>query len=163
MARDTELITTAEIKTRAIPNASLDVAYLDQYILVAQRHYIREFLSKEFYEELQTQVAASTLTANNTNVLVYIKDALAHYVVYESLPQLRHQIAKGGVFNNLNATSEPSSDGGYGAIRNDYMAKGEKFREEIDYYIKQIREDDATAYPLYCKKAKQTGGIIFYD
>jgi hypothetical protein len=162
MARDTEFITTAEVKTIAIPNASLDVAYLDQYILESQRHYIREFLSKEFYEELQTQVAASTLTANNTNVLVYIKDALAHYVVYESLPQLRHQIGKGGIFNNLNNTSEPSSDGGYGSIRNDYMAKAERFREEIDYYIKQIREDDPTAYPLYCKTEKQTSGIIIY-
>jgi hypothetical protein len=162
MARTTELITTAEVKTLAIPNASLDVAYLDQYILTSQRHYIREFLSKEFYEELQTQVAANTLTTNNTNVLVYIKRALAHYVVYECLPQLRNQIAKGGVFNNLNATSEPATDLSYGNVRNDYLAKAEREREEIDYYIKQIREDDATAYPLYCKSQKQNSGIILY-
>lgn len=162
MARTTELITTAEVKTLAIPNASLDVAYLDQYILTSQRHYIREFLSKEFYEELQTQVAASTLTTNNTNVLVYIKRALAHYVVYECLPQLRNQIAKGGVFNNLNATSEPATDLSYGNVRSDYLKKAEREREEIDYYIKQIREDDATAYPLYCKSQKQNSGIIIY-
>ena len=162
MARDTEMITTAEVKAIAIVNSNLDTAYLDQYILLAQRRYIREFLGKEFYEELLTEIAASTLTTNNTNVLVYIKDALAHYVVYEGLPQIRSQIAKGGVFNNLNATSEPATDLGYGNTRNDYIMKAERFREEIDYYIKQIREDDATAYPLYCKTSKQTGGIIIY-
>jgi hypothetical protein len=162
MARDTELITTAQVKTIAIPDSNLDVAYLDQYILVAQRHYIREFLSKEFYEELQTQKAAATLTTNNTNVLVYIQDALAHYVVYESLPQLRNQISKGGVFNNVSTTGDSATDLSYGNVRNDYMVKAERFREEIDYYIKQIREDDATAYPLYCKTSKQTGGIILY-
>ena len=162
MARDTELITVAEVKTLAIVNSNLDTAYLDQYILTAQRHYIREFLSKEFYEELQTQVAASTLTTNNTNILVYIKRALAHYVVYESLPQIRNQISKGGVFNNLNATSEPATDLSYGNTRNDYLVKAEREREEIDYYIKQIREDDDTAYPLYCNTSKQNGGIILY-
>lgn len=162
MARDTEMMTTAEVKTIAIVNSNLDTAYIDQYILFTQRKYLREFLSKEFYEELLTQIAASTLTTNNTNVLVYIKNALAHYIVYESLPQVRNQIAKGGVFNNLNATSEPATDLGFGNTRQDYLMKAENFREEIDYYIKQIREDDDTAYPLYCKTSKQTGGIILY-
>jgi len=162
MARTTELITTAEVKSLAIVNANLDTAYLDQYILTAQRHYIREFISKEFYEELQTQVAAETLTTNNTNVLVYIKRALAHYVVYESLPQLKNQIAKGGVYNNISATGETATDKGFSDTRQDYLAKAEREREEIDYYIKQIREDDATAYPLYSKSAKQNSGIIFY-
>jgi len=162
MARDTEMMTTAEIKEIAIVNSNLDTAYLDQYILYSQRFYIREFLGKEFYEELLTQIAAASLTTNNTNVLVYIKDALAHYVVYESLTQVRTQISKGGVNTNLTATSEPATDLGYGNTRNDYIMKAERFREEIDYYIKQIREDDATAYPLYCKTSKQTGGIIIY-
>lgn len=162
MALDTPMITTAEVKTIGIVNANLDTAYIDQYILYSQRFYIRDFLGKEFYEELLDEIENSTLTTNNTNVLVYIKNALAHYIVYESLPQVRSQISKGGVNVNLSATSEPASDLGYGNTRQDYLMKGERFREEIDYYIKQIREDDATAYPLYCKSSKQSGGIIIY-
>ena len=93
MALDTEIITTAEIKTNAIVNTNLDTAYLDQYILYCQRKYLRAFLSNDFYEEILDQVENATLTTDNTNVLVYIKKALAHYVVYESLPQIRNQIA----------------------------------------------------------------------
>ena len=162
MARNTEMITTAEVKTIAIVNSNLDTAYIEQYILSSQRHYIRDYISKEFYEELQTQISAVTLTTNNANVLVYIKDALAHYVIYECLPQIRGQISKGGVFNNLNATSEPVTDVGFSNARQDYISKAERLREEIDYYIKQIREGDPTAYPLYCKSEGQTSGIIFY-
>ena len=162
MARDTKIITTDEVKTIALTDANLDTAYIDQYILYSQRKYIREFLGKEFYEEILDEVENSTLTTANSNVLVYIKDALAHYVVYESLTQIRTSINKGGVNVNLSATAEPATDLGYGNVRNDYIMKAENFREEVDYYIKQIREDDSTAYPLYCKDAQQTGGIIFY-
>jgi hypothetical protein len=162
MALDTEIMTTAEVKTIAIVNSDLDTAYIDQYILYSQRKYIREFLSNDFYEELLNQIATTSLTINNTNLLVYIKNALAHYVIYESLPQVRGQIAKGGVFNNLNTTSEPVTDFGFGSVRSDYVMKAENYREEIDFYIKDIRKGDATAYPLYCKSSKQTGGIILY-
>ena len=110
MALDTEMITVQEVKDIAIVNSNLDTAYIDQYILYSQRFYIRKFLGNDFYEELLDQIENATLTTDNTNILVYIKNALAHYIVYESLPQVRNQIAKGGVFNNLNATSEPASD-----------------------------------------------------
>ena len=104
----------------------------------------------------------ATLTTDNTNVLVYIKKALAHYVVYESLPQIRNQIAKGGVQVNLTETSEAASALDYGNVRNDYLTKAEAFIEEIDFYIKDVREDTPTAYPLYGGKSSQNGGIIFY-
>lgn len=162
MALDTEMITTAEIKEIAIVNSNLDIAYLDQYIIYSQRKYIRAFLGNTFYEELLDEIENATLTTDNTNILVYIKSALAHYIVYESLPQVRNQIAKGGVFNNLNATSEPATDLSYGNSRSDYLAKAENFREEIDFYIKDVRNDTSTAYPLYCGKSQQSGGIILY-
>ena len=162
MALDTEMITVQEVKDIAIVNSNLDTAYIDQYILYSQRFYIRKFLGNDFYEELLDQIENATLTTDNTNILVYIKNALAHYIVYESLPQVRNQIAKRGVFNNLNATSEPASDLSYGNTRQDYLMKGERFREEITFYIEDIRETTPTSYPLYSGKSEQSGGIIFY-
>ena len=162
MALYTEMINVTEVKEIAIVNSNIDTAYLDQYVLYSQRFYIRKFLGNEFYEELLDQIENTTLTPDNTNVLVYIKDALAHYIVYEGLPQIRNQISKGGIFNNLNATSEPASDLSFGNTRQDYLMKAERFREEITFYIEDIRNDTPTAYPLYCGKSEQTGGIIFY-
>lgn len=164
MALTTEIITTSEIKTHAITNTNLDVAYLEQYILLAQRKYIRKFLGNDFYEEILGQVDnTATLTSDNSTLLEdYIKPCLAHYVVFESLPQIRNQISKGGVFNNLSETADVVSGGDYDRIRNDYIAKAEAFEYEIDYFIEDARDDDATKYPLYNGKNEQNTGIIIY-
>jgi len=164
MAATTKIITTSEIKALAIVNSNLDVAYLEQYILNTQRKYIRPFLGVDFYDEILDQLDnTATLTSDN-EVLInnYIKPALAHYVTYESLPQIRNQIAKGGVYNNLSDTGDVASGGDYDRMRNDYIIKAEGFKEEINYFIKQQQDSDSTKYPLYCGKNSQNGGIIFY-
>jgi len=163
MALDTEMMTTTEVKTIAIVNSNIDTAYIDQYILMAQRQYIRKFLGNDFYEELLTQIDASSLTSDNTDIMVYVKNALAHFIVFESMPQLRNQIVKGGVMQHLSETSEPASGLDYGRLRDDYLVKAERFREEIDFYIMDVREDTPLSYPLYCGKSDQNIGIIMYD
>jgi len=157
------MMTVAEVKTNAIVDSNIDTAFFDQYILMAQRKYIRGFLGNDYYEELLTQIAASSETSDNSTVIdSYIKPALAHYVVYECLPQLRNQIAKGGVFLNLSDTADAVSDLGYGQIREDYLAKADALREEIDFYIQDAQDDDSSKYPLYCGTSNQNSGIIIY-
>ena len=156
-------MTSTEVKMSAIVDSNFDTAYLDQYILYCQRRYIRPFLGEDYYEELLTQIAGSSLTSDNNTLLEsYIKPSLAHYVVHASLPQLRNQIAKGGVWLNLSDTSDAASNVGYNQIRDDYITKAEAFREEIDYFIKDARKDDSTKYPLYCGKNSQDTGIVIY-
>lgn len=164
MALTTEMITTSEIKTQAIVNSNLDAAYLDQYILFSQRKYLRTFLGEDFYDEILSQVDdTSTLTTDNSTLLEsYLKPMLAHYVVYESLPQIRNQIAKGGVYLNLSETADAASDLDYSRTRNDYLAKAEAWKQETDYFIKKQQDTDSTKYTLYCGKSKQSGGIIIY-
>lgn len=156
-------MTSTEVKSLAIVDSKIDTAYFDQYILMCQRKYIRPFLGNDYYEELLTEIAGSSLTSDNNTVLEdYIKPALAHYIVYESLPQLRNSVNKGGVFLNVSETADAASDLGYGQIREDYQGKAEALRCEIDYYIKDAQDDDGTKYPLYCGKKSQNGGIIIY-
>lgn len=158
------MITVSEVKDWAVVSSEMDTAYLDQYILMSQREYIRSYLGSDFYDELLDQLDnTATLTSDNETLMDdYVKPALAHYVVYESLPQVRNQIAKGGVFNNLSETSDISSGQDYGRLRDDYLIKASSFRNEIDIFIKNQQEDDSTKYPLYCGKDNQSGGIIFY-
>lgn len=164
MAATTQMITVSEVKDWAVVSSEMDTAYLDQYILMSQREYIRSYLGSDFYDELLDQLDnTATLTSDNETLMDdYVKPALAHYVVYESLPQVRNQIAKGGVFNNLSETSDISSGQDYGRLRDDYLIKASSFRNEIDIFIKNQQEDDSTKYPLYCGKDNQSGGIIFY-
>lgn len=164
MSATTKIITVEEIKTNAIVNSNLDTAYLDQYILITQRKYLRAFLGEDFYEEILDQLDnTATLTSDNETLINdYIKPCLAHYIVYESLPQIRNQIAKGGVFNNLSETGDVASGQDYDRMRNDYIVKAETFESEIDYFIKKQQDSDSTKYPLYCGKNYQNSGIILY-
>ena len=164
MALTTPIMTVSEVKTLAVVNSNLDTAYLDQYIIDSQRQYIRDYLGNDFYEELLDQIDnTATLTSdNNTLIEDYIKPSLAHYVVFESLPQIRNQITKGGIYNNTSDTSEASSALDFGNLRTDYITKGERLREEIDFFIKDYRKTNTNAYPLYCGVQSQSGGIILY-
>lgn len=156
------MMTAAEVKSSAIVDANFDTAYIDQYILMAQRKYIKPFLGTDFYDEITDEIDTSLTSDNDTLLEDYIKPSLAHYIIYESLPQLRNQIAKGGVFLNLSNTSDAASDLGYGQVRDDYVSKAEAFRCEIDTFIKEEQKEDSTKYPLYCGKKSQNGGIIIY-
>jgi len=157
------MMTVAEVKTNAIVDSNIDTAYFDQYILLAQRKYLRKFLGNDYYEELLTQIAASSETSDNATLIDdYIKPALAHYVVYESLPQLRNSVNKGGVFLNLSDTADAVSDFGYGQIREDYLAKADALREEIEYYVNDAQDSDSTKYPDFKGKNSQNSGIIIY-
>lgn len=164
MALTTEIMTVAEVKTLAIVDSNLDTAYLDDNILPSQRKWFRSFLGNDFYEEILGQVdnSATLTTDNNTLIEDYIKPALAHYVIYRALPRIRNQVAKGGVYNPLSETADVASGLDYGRLRDDYLTKAEELRLEIDFFIKDAREDDATKYPLYCKNESQSGGIILY-
>lgn len=156
------MMTAAEVKSQAIVDSNFDTAYIDQYILMAQRKYIKPFLGTDFYDEITDEIDTTLSSDNDTLLDDYIKPALAHYVIYESLPQLRNQIAKGGVFLNLSETSDAASDLGYGQIRDDYIAKAEAFKIQADNFIQEEQDDDSTKYPLYCGKKSQNGGIILY-
>lgn len=156
------MMTAAEVKSQAIVDSNFDTAYIDQYILMAQRKYIKPFLGTDFYDEITDEIDTTLSSDNDTLLDDYIKPALAHYVIYESLPQLRNQIAKGGVFLNLSETSDAASDLGYGQIRDDYIAKAEALRVQADNFIQEEQDDDSTKYPLYCGRKSQNGGIILY-
>lgn len=155
-------MTAAQVKSQALTSSAVDTAYISKYILFTQRKYFRNYLGVDFYDELITQVDTTFTSDNETLVNDYIMPCLAHYVVYESLPQIRNQIAKGGVYNPLSETGDVASDLDYSRMRDDYLSKAEAMKEEITIYITAQQELDSTKYPLFCGKTSQSGGIIFY-
>lgn len=164
MSATTEILTTSEVKSLAIVSAKFDKAYIDQYILLSQRRYLRSYLGVDFYNEILDQLDnTSTLTADNLELINnYLKPCLAHYVVYESLPQVRNQISKGGVYNNLSDTGDVASGLDYGRLRDDYLSKAEALKDEISNFIIEKRKTDTNKYPLFLNNKSQNGGVIFY-
>lgn len=156
MAFNTELITSAEVKTLAIGYASFDQSYFNKYILTTQNEYLRNTISKDYYDELQTQAESSTYTADNSSLVEnFIKPMLAHFVVYEVYDKVHTQISNQGPMTNDTEFSDHANSFSYSQSRDFYMTHGEKIREQMIQYIKDVQDDDSSKYPLFDKSKKE--------
>jgi len=166
MSLTTEIYTTAEVITAVIPNADFDPSLLDKRLLKCQRKYLRDLIGEDFYDEILTEFAAGTLTADNLTLLNdYIIPMLSYYLVYESLPDIRTNITSSGVVELSQEFISPSSRGDYASVRNQILADAEDWRVELLRFIKDTQKDDSSKYPEFTNKDKNyfnKYGIIPY-
>ena len=156
MAFNTELITSAEVKTLAVGYSSFDQSYFDKYIISTQNKYLRNTISKEYYEELQTEKAGSGYSVDNSSLVEnFVKPMLAHFVVYEVYDKIHNQISNQGVMRNDTEFSNQGSSFNYSQSRNFYMSQGEELREQMIQYVKDQQDDDSTKFPLFDKSGKE--------
>ena len=71
------------------------------------------------------------------------------YVLYDALPQVRNHITSQGIMVNNTEFSQQSSRTDYGALRNSILAQAERWKKDLKQYIKDIQENDSSAYPDY--------------
>lgn len=150
MAHNTEVITATEVRNLVINSVQFDVANFKNRIINYQRKYLRKLLGKDYYNEILTQVAAASLTADNSTLLTsYIKPMLAHYIVFEEMPYLRTKIGNLGARNPLDDLSGQSEDDDYGLLRRRLSSDADLMKENLIQYIKDQQEDDSSKYPLF--------------
>ncbi len=166
MAFNTELITTAQVVTECIPDASFDVARIAKYILPAQRQYLEDAIGETFYETLLTEKAASSFSAENQ--LLYdnfIVPMLSWFVLFDALPYIRNNITPQGIMINTTEFAQQSTKEDYATIRNATEARAERWKNDMRKYIVDIQEDDSTAFSDFtrCKDKHQnkTGPILY--
>lgn len=78
MAATTKFIARTDFASYADISAYLANAYIDRYILSAQRNHIRPILGDAVHDALQTAVAASTTTTDDDNLLAKIEPVLVY-------------------------------------------------------------------------------------
>ena len=82
-------------------NGNIPTDAFIQYIFIAQEIQIQRFLGTELYEQLETKIAAGTLTGHYlTLVTDYIKPALCHWAMVEFLPFGAYSISNNGIDKN---------------------------------------------------------------
>ena len=165
MADTTEIITTTEIIDLAIPNKSgFEPRFFSKWILKTQRQYIRNFLGKDFYVEILDEVANSTLTADNTALLDdYLKPMLAHYCLYERLPQINHHVTNSGTVDDFSEFSNNSDNSGKGLVRNQSLTDAQQFEQQARQFIEDEQVLDSTKFPLFdCGKKNKNKYFITY-
>lgn len=155
MANTTEIITVAEVESNALKTATFDDALIEDAILPAQRHYLRSYLGKDFYNEILTQVELSTLTSDNSSLLNdFIKPMLSYYVVYDAFPDIRANITSKGIMVNTSETSEAASNSEASSLRQNKLSMAERWKKDTTEFIREEKDDDSTKYPLFKNKPK---------
>jgi hypothetical protein len=167
MAYNTEIITSNEVKNLAINDIGFDEDYFEDYILPAQRKYVRSTLGKDYYDEILTQVEGNSLTADNTIIVDdFLKPMLAHFVVYEVYPKIHTQTTNMGTMINNTEFSNQGKSFEYSQSRDFFISQGNNWRKDMIQYIKDEKNDDSTKFPLFkdCDVQPQLDkkGIIFY-
>ena len=152
MAATTEIMTTSEVLDK-IPNNDFDAALIEKYIIKAQRKYIRPLLGDDFYDEILTQVAGTSLSADNTTLLNdYLKPCLAYFVIADAFPQIKNNVTSSGVMTLDHDFATPASRTDYAALRSAMYTDAEDWRKEAIKYIEDTQESDSSKYPLWDKK-----------
>jgi hypothetical protein len=150
MAYNTEIITAQEVMDFTTLDLGFDIDYFTNYILSTQRKYVKGLLGKDYYDEILTQVAAASLTADNTIIVDdFLKPMLAHYVIFEVMPAVRTQFVNQGAMSNDTEFSDSASSFDYSGMRNFFSSEGDLWKYQTDDYIKDAKKDDSTKYPLY--------------
>lgn len=167
MAFNTEIMTDTEVKNLAVNDYGFDESYFTNYILTSQRKYVKPVLGKDYYDEILTQIAAASLTADNTIIVEdFIKPMLAHYVVYEVYSNVHVQLTNQGSMNNDTEFSDQSNSYDYSQSRDFFINKADFWKADMIEYIEEAKDDDSTKFPLFdnCKNPPQVNkkGIIFY-
>jgi len=165
MAATTEIITSAEIIELSIPlKAGFEPRYFDKWILKGQRQWVKPFLGVDFYDEILDEIEGTLTSDNETLVTDYLKPMLAHYMLYERLPQISSHVTNAGVTSQTDEFSAPAPQISISGIRNQALSDAQHFEEQTREFIKEAQEDDSSKYPLFeCgKKNSNKYGFIFY-
>lgn len=90
-------------------NRNTDWASIEPFLQQAEMQYIIPYISQEFYDVLETEYQSSGTIADTEKAYVFrlLRIAIAHYTIYEAMPQLNLRIADGGVLETTNQDAAP--------------------------------------------------------
>ena len=146
-----------EIKNNGFVDENVDDKSIRVAILLAMQKEIFQFLGSGLYNEINDQIEADTLTANNTSLLSnYIQPALEWWAMYYLVKPLLYKITNKSIVrkNSENANSIGASEAT--DLRNDFKNFAE---ERTQRMISYLCENDTT-YPLYLNPG--TGSDVVY-
>lgn len=139
-------ISPTEIKREAYVDENVDEKYILNTILFAQELYIKEVLGSALYDEIKTQVLASTLTADNTTLLnTYIKPSLRYWVLFEAVDMFHLKITNKGIVKKRGENSDNASTEDIQMLKDKFQNLAERNDKRMILFLCE-NED---TYPLY--------------
>jgi hypothetical protein len=166
------LITAAEVVSKAMSNANMDTNIIDDnIILITELTHLKPHLGDFFWGELRKKHDASSLSANETTLLEnYIIPCLAFYVKYEVLNDMQYNTTSSGVVTNDDDFSDPVDAFELSVLKEDTFRKAEILRKDMMEWLDD--DDNVGVYSEYESSENEVhlngdnvtrlGGILAY-
>ncbi len=140
------LISEDQLKQQSVINENVDWKQLRPLVLDIQNRYIHPLLGTALYDELRTEIAAASITANNTTLLEqYLWPCLIAYCMADSPDYLLFKFMNKAIVTKNSENSNPVTIGDAIKISANWRNKAEWYAQRVTNYLCA----NATTYPLF--------------
>lgn len=148
------LIPIAYIQEQCLLSNNIDEKKFVVALEMAQED-LQDALGKEFFEEIQTQYSANTLSADNNAVYDdYIKKYLAWQSNYHFIGHAQEDSTPTGFRQHNDENSTLISDVALWGKEKKTLDRANKHKYRMINYLKLEQSKDSTKYPLYSASCK---------
>lgn len=134
------------VKANSAIDENVDMKKILPTIWQSQIQYIQSLVGTQLYNDLVTEVAASSISADNLILIDdYIADCLLYYTLYELQIPLLFNFRNKSTATNNSDYSNPIGTKEMSRIENRMKDKAEFFAERLTRYLCA----NTTLYPLY--------------
>lgn len=119
---------------------------------------LKSELGRPFYEEIETQYSANpqTLSADNLSLYTnYIKDFLAWQTYFNYLKFANVEATPTGIRTFNDENSSIAGDIQMHSLEKNVLAEAKKKKYNMINYIKEVKANDSTKFPLYTSSCKE--------
>lgn len=152
------LISIDRLKEFSVINENVDSKLIEPTIINVQELYLYDVLGKDLYNEIITQVNASSVTSLNQTLLNdYVEPYLINKVISEAVIDLNFKIRNKGIQTNSSDNGQPVGLTELSQLQGKYNNLAEGYKTKIENFLCE----NGTDYPLYLpiNKHSTIGGI----
>ncbi len=150
-------IKAEDLKRHSILDGNVDADKFMQYIHLAQKIHIRNYLGEDLYDRLQEGIIASDLNSDETTLINdYIQDALIHFAAAEYYQFGAYTVANKGIFKSV-------PDNGETVAKPEIDSLVQKERDYAQYFTQRLVDYLCTNSTLYPEYSTNTGNKIKPD
>jgi hypothetical protein len=134
------------VKDNSPIDDNVDPKLLRNAMRTSQDGYIRDLIGSGLYDEILTQINASTLSANNQTLInQYIAPCLLHYIISEATVPMTFKFMNKSISTRTSDNSNPIDIDQLTTIANHYKNKAEYYANRLTAHLMEY----STTYPLY--------------
>lgn len=146
MALKPLFVSSATIKKFGVLENNVDDKLISQTILMVQDIQLQQILGSDLYNEICTQINASTLSAANQTLLDdYIRDFIINATIMEGAVIFNYRFSNKGVVTQNSENQQPVTQRELELIEQKWGRMSEFYAKRLSGYL----EENSSVYPLW--------------